>query len=93
MVLVLAKAAGCSWTTVKELLLMYVAERDLQPDDLEQAFERYKKLTQETARHIINFYRQRVKVRAQKTGGATIGPAGIPTGRIVGERYRRRPRP
>jgi len=26
MVLVLAKAAGCSWTTVKELLLMYVGE-------------------------------------------------------------------
>ena len=72
MVLVLAKAAGCSWTTVKELLLMYVAERNLQADDLEQAFERYKKLTQETARHIINFYRQRVKVRAQKTGDATM---------------------
>ena len=30
MILVLAKAAGCSWTTVKELLLMYVAERNLQ---------------------------------------------------------------
>jgi hypothetical protein len=26
MVLVLAKAAGCSWTTVKELMLMYVGE-------------------------------------------------------------------
>ena len=31
MILILAKAAGCSWTTVKELLLMYVAERNLQP--------------------------------------------------------------
>ena len=72
MVLILAKAAGCSWTTVKELLLMHVAERNLQPDDLEQSFERYKKLTQETARHIINFYGQRVKVRAQKTGDATM---------------------
>ena len=72
MVLVLAKAAGCSWTTVKELLLMYVGERNLKPDGLGQAFARYKKLTQDTARHIINFYRQRVKVRAQKTGGATM---------------------
>ena len=39
MILILAKAAGCSWTTVKELLLMHVAERDLQPDDLAQFFE------------------------------------------------------
>ncbi len=72
MVLVLAKAAGCSWTAVKELLLMYVGERNLKPDGLEQAFARYKKLTQDTARYNINFYRQRVKVRAQKTGGATM---------------------
>jgi uncharacterized protein (DUF2336 family) len=69
MILILAKAAGCSWTTVKELLLMYVAERNLQPDDLARTFERYAKLTQETARNIVNFYGQRVKLRTQKTRG------------------------
>ena len=74
MILILAKAAGCSWTTVKELLLMHVAERNLQPDDLAQFFERYKKLTQQTARNIINFYGQRVKLRTQKTRGAEVGP-------------------
>ena len=63
MILILAKAAGCSWTTAKELLLMYVAERDLQPDDLSRTFERYSKLSQEMARSIVNFYRQRVKLR------------------------------
>ena len=73
MILILAKAAGCSWTTAKELLLMHVAERDLQPDDLGQFFERYKKLTQETARNIINFYGQRVQLRTQKTGGVGSG--------------------
>jgi uncharacterized protein (DUF2336 family) len=72
MVLILAKAAGCSWTTVKELLLMYVAERDLQPDDLTRTLERYSKLTQQTARNIVNFYGQRVRQRAQKTRGATV---------------------
>ncbi|MGB7100131.1 MAG: DUF2336 domain-containing protein [Xanthobacteraceae bacterium] len=72
MILILAKAAGCSWTTAKELLLMHVAERDLQPDDVGQFFERYRKLTQETARNIINFYGQRVQLRTQKTGG--VGP-------------------
>ncbi len=73
MILILAKAAGCSWTTAKELLLMHVAERDLQPDDLGQFFERYKKLTQETARNIIDFYGQRVQLRTQKTGGIGSG--------------------
>ena len=63
MILILAKAAGCSWTTAKELLLMYVAERDLQPDDLSRTFERYSSLSQEMARSIVNFYRQRVKLR------------------------------
>ncbi len=73
MILILAKAAGCSWTTAKELLLMHVAERNLQPDDLGQFFERYKKLTQETARNIINFYGQRVQLRTQKTDGVGSG--------------------
>lgn len=53
MILVLAEAAGCSWTTVKELLLMYVVERNLQPDDLTHAFERYQKLSEETARRFF----------------------------------------
>lgn len=64
-VLILAKAAGCSWTTAKELLLMYVAERNLRQHDLARALARYKKLTQETARDIINFYAQRLKQRMQ----------------------------
>jgi uncharacterized protein (DUF2336 family) len=62
MVLILAKAAGCSWITVKELLLMYVAERNLQPDELRRTFDRYAKLTQEAARQIVDFYGQRVKI-------------------------------
>jgi uncharacterized protein (DUF2336 family) len=65
MILILAKAAGCSWTTSKELLLMYVAERNLTPEDIARAFARYKKLTRETARSLIDFYAQRVKLQAQ----------------------------
>ena len=63
MILILGKAAGCSWITVKELLLMYVAERNPQPDELTRTFDRYTKLTQEAARQIVDFYGQRVKVR------------------------------
>ena len=63
--MILAKAAGCSWTTAKELLLMYVAERSSRPDELTRTFERYTKLTQEAARQIVDFYGQRVKGRTQ----------------------------
>jgi uncharacterized protein (DUF2336 family) len=55
MILVLAKAAGCSWTTARELLLMHVAERNLQPTDLERSFERYKKLSRDVARDVVSF--------------------------------------
>ena len=68
MILILAKAAGCSWSTARELLLMYAAKRKLTPDDLSQAFERYKKLGQETARNIIKFHTRREKQRTKKNG-------------------------
>jgi uncharacterized protein (DUF2336 family) len=68
MILILAKAAGCSWTTAKELLQMHIAERNVQPDNLARFFDRYKKLPRETARNIVNFYGQRVKLRTAETG-------------------------
>lgn len=61
MVLLFAKAAGCSWTTARELLAMYAANRQLTPDDLTQCFERYKKLTVKTAQSIIQFHAQTTK--------------------------------
>jgi len=74
MTLILAKAAGCSWTTAKELLLMQAAERDLQPDDLARSFERYKKLPQNTARNIVSFYQQRIKLRSEQMTSAGTAP-------------------
>ena len=64
MVLILARAAGCSWSTVKELLQMGVAKRRLWPDDVTQAFERYRRLSQETACSIVKFHERRVKLRS-----------------------------
>jgi uncharacterized protein (DUF2336 family) len=80
MILILAKAAGCSWSTVRELLLMYAAKRKLTPDDLSQAFERYKKLGEETARNIIKFHTRREKLRRKKNvQDAKTGAAGART--------------
>ena len=90
MTLILAKAAGCSWMTTRELLLMQAAGRSLTNDDLEQALERYKKLSQETARNIIKFREQRKKVRAQaaaseeKTGKPDTGAAPAARARVAG---------
>lgn len=66
MILILAKAAGCSWTTARELLVMYHAKRNFTPDDLTKAFERYKKLSEDTARNIVKFHGRRMKLRAQQ---------------------------
>jgi uncharacterized protein (DUF2336 family) len=83
MILILARAADCSWSTVRELLMMYAAKRRLQPDDLSRAFERYKKLSRETARCIINFHERRVKLRGQRpalpAGEAVEPPPAAPS--------------
>lgn len=75
MILIVAKAAGCSWTTAKELLLMDVAERNLLPNDLARLLDRYKKLSADTARGIVGFYQQRVRLRTADTVGAGVTSA------------------
>ncbi len=75
MILILAKAAGCSWSTVRELLLMYAAKRRLTPDDLTQACERYGKLSRETAHNIVKFHTRHVKLRENKNAQAAKADA------------------
>jgi uncharacterized protein (DUF2336 family) len=66
MILILAKAAGSSWTTAKELLLMYIAERDLQDKDLSHSCERYQALSEKTARKVIRFYETSMRLRSRE---------------------------
>jgi len=63
MVLLLARAAGCSWVTTRELLLMYSAKRQMQQDDLSKAFERFNRLSPETAQRVVRFHERRIKLR------------------------------
>jgi uncharacterized protein (DUF2336 family) len=70
MILILARAADCSWSTVRELLQMYAAKRRMWPDDVTRAFERYRKLSQATARSVVEFHARRVKLRTQKDAPA-----------------------
>ena len=62
MVLILAKAAGCTWATAKELILTFAANRTLSKDDLNTAQASFERLSPETARRIVNFREKRAKL-------------------------------
>ncbi len=60
MVLVLARAAGCSWATTKELLAMYAAGRKLGPDEMGRSYERFEQLSRETAQSVVDYHLRRM---------------------------------
>lgn len=60
---VLAKAAGCSWATVKALLLMRAADRRMSEKDLARAREDFERLETRTAKRVLEFYHERRNVR------------------------------
>jgi uncharacterized protein (DUF2336 family) len=65
---VIAKAAGCSWATVKSLLLMKVADRRLSKADIDRARETFEQLEIRTAKRVLEFYDAR---RYGTTGAPT----------------------
>jgi uncharacterized protein (DUF2336 family) len=62
---VIAKAAGCSWATVKSLLLMRVADRRLSKMDLDRARETFEQLETRTAKRVLEFYDARRNYRGE----------------------------
>jgi len=69
MVLILVRAAGCSWTTAKATLMMHAAGRGLSQQNLEAAFTAFQRLSSATARRVVKFYERRNK-RAVDAGPA-----------------------
>jgi uncharacterized protein (DUF2336 family) len=59
---VIAKAAGCSWTTVKALLLMTAADRRMSKMDLDRARENFERLETRTAQRVLEFHNARRNV-------------------------------
>jgi uncharacterized protein (DUF2336 family) len=59
MVLILARAAHCCWSTTKALLLMSAADRGMSPMDLDQAYGNFERLRDTTAKRAVNYYRAR----------------------------------
>jgi hypothetical protein len=70
-VLILAKAAGCTWTTAKAMLMMHSAGRGLSHQDLEQASAAFERLNRETARRVVKFYERRGKAGAVDTSAVS----------------------
>ena len=69
---VIAKAAGCSWATVKALLLMTAADRRMSENDLDRARENFERLETRTAKRVLEFYDAR---RNERT---TASPPIVP---------------
>ena len=69
---VVAKAAGCSWATVKSLLLMRAAGRRLSKSDLDQARENFEWLETQTAQRVLEFHNSCRQHRA--LAGAMVIP-------------------
>ena len=76
MVLVLAKAARCSWIAAKDLLLMFLAGRSLSPHDLQMASASFERLSPETAQRIVKFREQRAKLKAQDAAPTNLAVFG-----------------
>jgi uncharacterized protein (DUF2336 family) len=69
-VLILAKAANCSWTTTKAILIMQAAGRGLSQQDLDKACTAFERLSRETAQRVVKFYERRSKLAAGKSASA-----------------------
>lgn len=56
---VIARAAGCSWATVKSVLLMRAANRRLSKIDLDRERENFERLETRTAKRVLEFHESR----------------------------------
>jgi uncharacterized protein (DUF2336 family) len=78
MILILVRAAGCSWTTAKATLLMHAAGRGLSQQDMDAAFKSFEGLRPATAQRVVKFYECRGKraVAAEAPNATAPAPPG-----------------
>lgn len=74
---IVGKAAGCTWPTVKSLLLMRVAGRRLSKLDLDRAQENYERLQAKTAKRVLNFYKSRQNLSEAANPMISAVPASV----------------
>jgi uncharacterized protein (DUF2336 family) len=59
--LIIAKAIGMSWPTVKQILKLRVGERGIGSHELEQCLGTFTRLKSATAKQVMDFQRKRVR--------------------------------
>jgi uncharacterized protein (DUF2336 family) len=74
---VVAKAAGCSWATVKALLVMTAADRGMSEMDLARARENFERLEIQTAKRVLEFHKSRSDVRTIPSPSTVPGASAI----------------
>ena len=75
---IVAKAARCTWPTVKSLLLMRAAGRRLSKMDLDRAQENYERLQAKTAKRVLKFYDARRSLSEVANPMVSGSPASVP---------------
>jgi uncharacterized protein (DUF2336 family) len=76
---VIAKAAGCTWITVKALLLMRVADRRMSERDIDRARADFERLETQTAKRVLEFY------KARRDARSFTAPPIVPTASVTSE--------
>jgi len=72
MVLILSKAAGCSRTTTKAILLMQAADRGMSDQDLEKALMSFDRLSMETAKRVLKFHQMRHQAQEEAAASQQV---------------------
>ncbi len=80
---VLAKAAGCSWATVKALLLMTAADRGMSEKDLARTREDFERLETRTAKRVLEFHHER-RSRRTIASAPTVPRASANAAAVMG---------
>ncbi len=63
-VLVLGRAIGLSWPTVKEILSLRADKRIISESDIAHALASFERLRTQTAQEIVGYYRARARVKS-----------------------------
>ena len=65
-IIVLAKATGLSWETVKAILLLQAQTKTVSTHKVDRHFDTFVQLKTETAKKAINFYRMRERAQTSR---------------------------
>jgi uncharacterized protein (DUF2336 family) len=65
-ILVLGRAIGLSWPTVKEILLLRAKKRIISETDIARALASFERLRPQTAQEIVGYYRTRARGKASR---------------------------